>query len=50
MLKNKAVLIQKYDSNPDPDIWGYILLIFKAVPTQYSLANTPDIQYHEAVS
>jgi len=30
--------------------WGYFLPIFKAVPILYSLADTPDIQYHEAVS
>jgi len=41
----KAVLLEKYVSDPDPNILRlYILPIFKAVPIVHSLANTPDIQ------
>ena len=51
MVVTKAVLIQKnMILIPIPIFRGYILLIFKAVPILHSLADTPDIRYHEAVS
>jgi len=39
---------KKYAS--DPNIRGYILPVFKAIPILHSLANTLDIRYHEAAS
>ena len=49
-ILHKAVSIQKYASDPDPNIRGYILPVFNAVPILHSLVDIPDIWYHEAAS